>query len=525
MAGELILIVDDEELIRRQAEAALKRTGYKTATAGTGYEALAILERTSPDLLLSDIRMPDLDGLQLFGRARILRPDLLGVFMTAHGSIDNVVKSMQLGVSGFLLKPFTGSELERAIQDALERGRSGQETARVRLLAPLFEAHRFFASGGDVQALCQSLVELIIRETRSDYCALFVSENVLNPASPEGSAGLRAVASYTSPDTQAFAPRIFPASRLAARSMEQARTVTLRRSTNAEQVQGGENLPGAVISIPLTSGKRALGALLVGRTVVERQFSAGEREMLEIVAAQTATHLENQRLQANLAERDERLRLFAGRFVSSQEEEKRHLAEEIQSELLPELTASRQKIQAYIQKVRPASAQDLLQTEERLQGLINSVKKMTGELRPVYLDEYGLSAALRQYVRDLQEDNKSKCTISYTVEGEEPPRLESAVEIALFRAIQDALVNACRQDQAATVNLVVRVSGPRNKPQQLAIEITDNGKGFEPQQYASQLGLLTMQERARLAGATCEITGAPGQGTRVTMTYQIPQPG
>src|SRR6476661_5808594 len=102
MAGEFILIVDDEELIRRQAEAALKRIGYRTAIAGSGKEALALMQQAAPDVLLTDIRMPEMDGLELLSRARQAKPDLVGVFMTAYGTPDNMVKSMQMGVNGFL---------------------------------------------------------------------------------------------------------------------------------------------------------------------------------------------------------------------------------------------------------------------------------------------------------------------------------------------------------------------------------------------------------------------------------------
>src|SRR5690349_9640037 len=142
MADELILIVDDEELIRRQAEAALRKGHYRTATAGDAQQALQIIRENPPDLMLSDIRMPDTDGLQLFAAARQIQPDLVAVLMTAHGTIDTAIKALQLGVHGFLQKPFTGSELERAIEDALQKHRTVQEAVRLRALSPLLEARR-----------------------------------------------------------------------------------------------------------------------------------------------------------------------------------------------------------------------------------------------------------------------------------------------------------------------------------------------------------------------------------------------
>ena len=441
MSGELILVVDDEELIQRQAEAALKQAGYRTSSAPDGRQALLLLEANPPDLLLTNIRMPDLDGLQLFSRGRKIRPELVGVFMTAHSSIDIIVRALHLGISGFLIKPFTGSELKSVVEDALEKSRNSQEAARMRVLAPLFEARRFLSDNFDLTDLGRSLTEVVAQETKSDYCAIFLPRKYLNSEKPEVT--LKSIASYVSPNAQVFSPKSFPAVRVANRTLELGRTLSLRRAT--DQLPGSsEIVPGAVIGVPFLIGKRTLGVLLVGRVEIGQTFTPGERELFEVLASQLTTLLENQRLQVTLAERNERLRLFAGRFVSAHENEKRKMAERIQTELLPTLTGARQNIQSYLQKVRPSSASDLLQVEERLHSLINNVKKLTQDLRPTSLDEFGLSAALRQYVHDYQEASQPKCKPTFKLEGEEAPRLDSAIETALFRAAQDALDNACQ---------------------------------------------------------------------------------
>ncbi len=519
MSGELILIVDDEELIRRKAQEAVRLNGYRTLTAGSGAEALEKLEHEVPDLLLTDIRMPELDGLQLWSRARTLRPDLVGVFMTAHGSIDTVIKSLQLGISGFLLKPFTGSELDRAVRDALQKHRQSYEATRMRVLAPLFETRRLFEAEADLATLGRLLVEKVALETRSDYCAVFVPER--EAATSE--ATLKALASFGGPGARSFSPRTFPAPRLARRAMELGRTLSLRPANGTDQLPAGEQIPGAVIVVPFMAGSRAIGSLLVGRAESQRPFSASDREIFEVVAFQLAALLENQRLQASLTERNERLSLVAGRFVSAQEEEKRQLAERIGLELLPALSQTRQNIQSYLQKVRPSSAGELLGAEERLHSLIKEVKQLTHELRPANLDEFGLSAALRQYVRKLTEDG-GECQPVFRLEGQEAPRLLPAVEIALFRAAQDALDNACRHAKASSISLTVRLSGPRNRPTRLEIEVRDAGPGFDLQGESSKagLGLLAMQERVRLVGASCQIISAPGEGTQVLLGYDLP---
>jgi signal transduction histidine kinase/CheY-like chemotaxis protein len=530
MAGEYILIVDDEELIRRQAEAALKRIGYRTATAANGKEALEIIKEAAPDLLLADIRMPEMDGLELLARARQYKPDLGGVLMTAYGTLDNLIKSMQLGVTGFLMKPFTGSELGQAVQEALVKSQASQETGRLRSMAPLVESLKLFKDATNLEGLSNSLVATLAAQSKVDYCAIFLQEQDAETQAEGTAPALKLVARYAGPAALAFTPRSFPVLRLAARAIDAGRSLVFRRSSEAEseKIGPGELIPGAIIAVPLMTGERALGTLLVCRADLQRAFSNEERELFETLAYQFALLVDNHRLREALVERDNHLRLIVGRFVTSQEEEKRRLAERILAEVLPPLTVSRQSVQAYLQKVRTPSAVDLIKTEERLHSLINQTKKLAQDLRPVNLEEFGLNAALRQYVREVAEAPGAKSQPTFRVEGAEVPRLPAPVEIALFRATQDALNNACQHAAGSEITVTARVKGPRNKPQLAEIEISDQGPGFDPRQPSrgrAQLGLAAMQERLLLAGAKCEIHSAPGQGTRVFFSYNIPDEG
>jgi signal transduction histidine kinase/CheY-like chemotaxis protein len=524
MADELILIVDDEELIRRQAEAALRKGHYRTVTAGDAEQALQAIRENPPDLMLSDIRMPDMDGLQLFAAARQIQPDLVAVLMTAHGTIDTAIKALQLGVHGFLQKPFTGSELERAIQDALQKQRTVQEAVRLRALSPLLEARKILLTDLNLAEFCNSLVEVTARETRLDYCSIFL------PDDNSPTVSLQPLAVFTNPaNARFFAPKTFPAGRLAQRAVELGRTLSLRRATGTDNPLGGEDnsVPGVVMAVPLLINTQARGVMLVGRVHIDKTFSPGEREIFELLAGQVSTIVENRRLFQALSDREERLRGFIGKFVSSQEDEKRQLGQRVQEDLLPLLVTGRQGIQNHLEKVRPASASDLLNSEQKLHTAINEVRHLINDLRPVNLEEFGLSAAIRQYIRDLN-DGGGKCRPTFRLEGQEAPRLDLGVETALFRAVQEAVGNACKHSPGAGIEVAVRVSGPRNKPNRVQIEIRDNGKGFDinsvkaaTEKDPQRVGLLAMQERVILVGGQCQIDSSPGKGTTVTITYNL----
>src|ERR687884_119905 len=93
-----ILVVDDETPIRVTMSDMLRRRGYDVVAAASGEEALALLHQRPFDLLLLDLRMPGLSGLDIAQRARELHPDAAIIILTGHGSLDSAVEGIHLGV-------------------------------------------------------------------------------------------------------------------------------------------------------------------------------------------------------------------------------------------------------------------------------------------------------------------------------------------------------------------------------------------------------------------------------------------
>ena len=99
-----ILIVDDEASIRLTLGALLKRAGYDVTPAENGLEAVALLERQAFDLMLVDLKMPGMDGMQVVSAARKRQPDIAIIVLTGHGSLDTAVEGLHQGVFDYLLK-------------------------------------------------------------------------------------------------------------------------------------------------------------------------------------------------------------------------------------------------------------------------------------------------------------------------------------------------------------------------------------------------------------------------------------
>ena len=116
-----ILVADDEKSIRLTIQQALSTQGYSVNTAVDGPTALEQLKATPADLLLLDIQMPGMDGIEVLKAAMAQQPSLKVIMVSAHGSIDSAVDAMKLGAVDYLQKPFTPTELRDAVDRVLNR--------------------------------------------------------------------------------------------------------------------------------------------------------------------------------------------------------------------------------------------------------------------------------------------------------------------------------------------------------------------------------------------------------------------
>lgn len=116
-----ILIVDDDLNVLEVLEARLTFAGYKTVKAASAAEALVRLTETSLDLMVSDIKMPGMNGLELFEKVHSTNPDLPVIFLTAYGTIPDAVKAVKAGAYDYLTKPFDGHELLDKINEIVNR--------------------------------------------------------------------------------------------------------------------------------------------------------------------------------------------------------------------------------------------------------------------------------------------------------------------------------------------------------------------------------------------------------------------
>jgi len=127
-----VLVVDDDTLLLDMVEDLLADAGYAVARASSGTEALAYFEGAEADVVLTDLMMPGMDGIELLSRLRSLRPETPVIIMTGQGTIDSAVEAMRGGALDFVTKPFASGTLLLALERAFERRALEEENRRLR---------------------------------------------------------------------------------------------------------------------------------------------------------------------------------------------------------------------------------------------------------------------------------------------------------------------------------------------------------------------------------------------------------
>jgi signal transduction histidine kinase len=126
-----ILIVDDEEALWTSLVTAFTLEGYRAAGVGSAREALQHLRQVPCDVLLVDLRMPDMDGIQLMERVRECAPDTLVILMTGVATVESAVRALKGGAYDYILKPFTLAEIFHTVKRGLDQQRLKQENVQL----------------------------------------------------------------------------------------------------------------------------------------------------------------------------------------------------------------------------------------------------------------------------------------------------------------------------------------------------------------------------------------------------------
>jgi len=169
-----ILVVDDEANARSALAELLREEGYTVETAADGFKALPKIDELAPDVIVTDLKMPGLDGLGLMRKSLEQDPDRAVIMMTAFGAVDTAVAAMRAGATDYLTKPINFDELLVVVERAIERRRLKQEAGQLR--ERLAERHRLPNIIGSSPAM-QTVFDTVLQVAPSRASVLITGES------------------------------------------------------------------------------------------------------------------------------------------------------------------------------------------------------------------------------------------------------------------------------------------------------------------------------------------------------------
>jgi signal transduction histidine kinase/FixJ family two-component response regulator len=174
MDDATILVLDDEPGITLLCTRLLKRAGYNVFAFTVASEAYDFLRTELIDLLLVDIRMPDVSGFDVIERSKTIQPDIAVLIMTGFGTVETAIQALRQGVDGLLLKPFQeGSELVDAVKQVLADSQRKKDAARSQALRPLFNVTETLLSETHLDRLIAILNSAIIGHLRCSHAGCY----------------------------------------------------------------------------------------------------------------------------------------------------------------------------------------------------------------------------------------------------------------------------------------------------------------------------------------------------------------
>jgi len=305
MAQKRVLVVDDEEMIVDVCRRVLTREGYHVFGASSAEEALKMSRGEPFHLAVMDMLMPGMDGLEAYPALKQHHPDILGILISGHGTMDTAIQAMEHGFSGFIRKPFTPMELIHVVKDAFDKAKLREENTRLKTLIPLYLMGQKFSESQTKEQILDDLMETVSNQTATEDISVMLRD--------EAACRLRIVAAtrfrgQTAKDIRSkeeawIADRVFQSGKpfiISGAAKNNSKLASFLRSRNI----------AATITVPLKARDKALGVLTVNRVNAGSPFSQSDVEMLSVICSQAGMALEHVRIMEERAEKVRMRTLF-----------------------------------------------------------------------------------------------------------------------------------------------------------------------------------------------------------------------
>ena len=536
-AAARLLIVDDEAAHMRALCDTLEREGYVTRGFTSGREALEALREQSFDLLLTDLQMPEIDGITLLRACQEIDRDIACVLMTGHGTIATAVDALKAGALDYVLKPFKLSSILPVLARALATRALQRENIQLRESLAIYELSRAISQGLDRDAIVERT--LAAAAGQRDVGAVYL----LVPAEDGGT--LR-VAGFTGPAPRALESAALKLGESAERWVEEA-----RRELGARVAPSPAGVlfrhpfdPRIAVALPIVAGGKFFGVLGFSSSRPERRIPPGQLRALDVLARTAASAFETAALVGELRRMNEELELRV-RERTRDLEMANHDLEAFSYSVSHDLREPLRAVEGFCEMFRaefaasvPEAGQKILERiwagAGRMTRLINDLLHFSRFGRqPLKCARVPLREVVEQCVARLEESRDSRRPSVQIGELPDCFADRALLEQVLINLLSNAIkFSAGRDDPRIEV-------GTLRQGADIVYYVRDNGVGFD-MRYADRLfgvfqrlhpqesfegtgiGLSIVHRIITRHGGRVWADSRPGEGT--TFYFSLPRP-
>lgn len=510
-----VLVVDDEPGIAALCKRILSRAGYTVTSLIDPRAAIEHLQVNRVDLLVVDIRMPEVDGFDVISRAQMVQPDIAVLVMTGFGTVETAIRALRQGVDGLLLKPFEKSdELLSSVRQVLTDNQRKRDTARMQALRPLFNVTETLFSETDRNKLLTLIVNAIREHLNSSNVAYYQVEHGNVSIVAQRGRVLQA-------DGSNFAAQLI-------RRVDADGSPIVINATGPGEVDAQSLLStlmlGSAILIPVTRSNLH-SVLFAARDASVPPFRGADLEMFFVLARQAVVAMENASLY-------EDLRNYVKRVEDSQQAllrvEKMAAAGRLTASIAHEVNNPLQSVQNCLHlaghdSVSPEKRREYIElAKKELDRLMKTMQRMLDFYRPgaVRVEQVDLLELLNHVLSLTSQQLGQKNLIVKTNLPETLPMVYAVsgqIQQIFFNLILNAL-----DAMPEGGELTIRARAVENGVEMM---FQDNGPGipedrreniFEPffstKDGGTGLGLTVSYNIVTAHGGTLDLISGPGSG-------------
>jgi PAS domain S-box-containing protein len=296
-----LLVVDDDPKVTAALCQVLAEQGFDTAGVDTAVAALAALQQQEFDVLLTDMNMSQMGGMELLRAVQDIDTQIVTIMMTGHGTIETAVEAMKLGAFDYVQKPLKMAQILPVLSRALEMRRLRRENLELRETVDVYELSTAIGLTLDVDTILDKVIDTALRQCGADEASILLPT--------DDGAGLYVAAVRGGRRQPILGERLTAAQGIAAWVVEQRQPLILNGPVDDPRFS--PPFPRAeiqcAVAVPMTVAGQCIGVLNVNATQPRRPFTPGQVKALTVLAATAAPALKAASLYAKLHASEQRL--------------------------------------------------------------------------------------------------------------------------------------------------------------------------------------------------------------------------